>query len=185
MKAAIHLGPNYKSNAESYKNTKFEDIESVFSITQKLGEVLGVFIPSWAGSVLANDQAIKLARKILTKLKTEVVQLLVSPPTSATGNRMPERVQSFEELIGQIHLTQLFEKTFFQYLVTSGKRTKFDQKRTTGTVTFFVSRILEFSILSEYLCARTTHFLDLFLNPKSWQLFPKAQSLDQSCNFIL
>ena len=28
MKAAIHLGPN--------KNTKFEDIESVFNITQKL-----------------------------------------------------------------------------------------------------------------------------------------------------
>ena len=42
--------------------------------------------------------------KILTKLTPEV-QLFVSPPKRATGNRMPERVQSFEELTGEIHLT--------------------------------------------------------------------------------
>ena len=36
MKAAIHLGPNYVSNSEIYKNTAFEDFESVFNITQKL-----------------------------------------------------------------------------------------------------------------------------------------------------
>ena len=36
MKAAIHLGPNFKSNSELKENTKFEDIESVFNITQKL-----------------------------------------------------------------------------------------------------------------------------------------------------
>ena len=35
MKAAIHLGPNYVSKSEIYKNTKVEDIESVFNITQK------------------------------------------------------------------------------------------------------------------------------------------------------
>ena len=103
--------------------------------------------PSWAGSVLANDQAIKLARKILTKLKTEVVQLLVSPPISATGNRMPERVQSFEELTGQIHLTQLFEKTFFQYLVTSGKTDKIRPKADDGNSYFFLCR--------EYLSSRS------------------------------
>ena len=27
--------------------------------------------------------------------------------------------------------------------------------------------------------AEHTHFLDLFLNPKFWQLFPKAQSVNQ------
>ena len=37
---------------------------------------------------------------ILTKLKPKEVQLLVSLPKRATGNRMPERVQSFEELTG-------------------------------------------------------------------------------------
>ena len=35
MKAAIHLGPNYVSNSEIYKNTRFENIENVFNITQK------------------------------------------------------------------------------------------------------------------------------------------------------
>ena len=62
--------------------------------------------------------------KILTKLKPEEVQLSVSPPKRATGNRMPESVQSFEELTGQIHLTQLCEKTFFQYLVAAKKKYK-------------------------------------------------------------
>ena len=34
MKAAIHLGPKYLSNREIYKNTKFEEIERPFNITQ-------------------------------------------------------------------------------------------------------------------------------------------------------
>ena len=59
-------------NSEIYKNTKFEDIESVFNITQKLvmehsEEILNVkcmeySTPSWARSVLANDQTIKWAK---------------------------------------------------------------------------------------------------------------------------
>ena len=36
MKAAIHLGPDFLSKLEIYKNTKFEDIESLFNITRKL-----------------------------------------------------------------------------------------------------------------------------------------------------
>ena len=36
MKADIHLGPKYLLTLEIHKNTKFEDIESVFNITQKL-----------------------------------------------------------------------------------------------------------------------------------------------------
>ena len=71
MKAAIHLGPNYLSNSEIYKNTKFEEIECLSSITQKLlmedsEEILNVKCLeysslSWARSVSANDQAIKWA----------------------------------------------------------------------------------------------------------------------------
>ena len=44
--------------------------------------------------------------KILTKLRQEEVQLLVSPPTQTIGNRMREKVLSFDELAGQIQLTQ-------------------------------------------------------------------------------
>ena len=72
MKAAFHLGPNYLSNSEVYKNTKFEEIESLFTITQKLvmehsEEVLNVKCleyssPSWARSALSKDQAIKWAK---------------------------------------------------------------------------------------------------------------------------
>ena len=36
MKAAIHLGPNYLTKLEVFKNTNFEKIHSLFNITQKL-----------------------------------------------------------------------------------------------------------------------------------------------------
>ena len=36
MKAAIHLGPKYLANSEIHKNTKFDEIDSLFNITQKL-----------------------------------------------------------------------------------------------------------------------------------------------------
>ena len=47
MKAAIHLGPDYLQKSEVYKNTSFEEIQSLFNITLKLilehsGEILNV-----------------------------------------------------------------------------------------------------------------------------------------------
>ena len=36
MTAAIHLGPSFTANLEVYKNTNFEEIMSLFGITQKL-----------------------------------------------------------------------------------------------------------------------------------------------------
>ena len=36
MKAAIHLGPNYLAKMEIYKNTNFEEIQSLFNITHKI-----------------------------------------------------------------------------------------------------------------------------------------------------
>ena len=72
MEAAIHLGPNYLTNSEIYNKTKFEQIGCVFNIAEKLvmehsEEILNVKCleyssPSWARSVLANDQAIKWAK---------------------------------------------------------------------------------------------------------------------------
>ena len=49
--------------------------------------------------------SIPVDNKILTKLKLKEVQHLVSSPTRATGNRIPERVQSFDELAGKIQYT--------------------------------------------------------------------------------
>ena len=66
-KAGIHLGPNYLI----YKNTNFEEIFSLFNITEKLvmehsEEILTVKCleyssPFWARSALSHDQAIKWA----------------------------------------------------------------------------------------------------------------------------
>ena len=72
MKAAIHLGPNCLANLEVYKNTNFEDIQSFFSITQKLilehsEEILNVKTIesasfSWTRSVLSHDEVIQWAK---------------------------------------------------------------------------------------------------------------------------
>ena len=35
MKAAVHLGPNYKENLEVYRNTNFEELQNLFDITQR------------------------------------------------------------------------------------------------------------------------------------------------------
>ena len=69
MKAAIHLGPNYLANLVIYKNTNFEEIQSLFNITQKLmlehsEEMMNVHTiysssPSWTRSVLSHGQVIQ------------------------------------------------------------------------------------------------------------------------------
>ena len=65
MKAAIHLGPCYLENLEVYKNTNFEEIQSLFNITQKLilehsEEIMHVHTiesrsPSWMKSTLLEE----------------------------------------------------------------------------------------------------------------------------------
>ena len=37
-KAATHLGPDFPVNSEIYKNTRFENVENVFNITQKINQ---------------------------------------------------------------------------------------------------------------------------------------------------
>ena len=59
---------------------------------------------------------------ILTKLKPEVAQLLVSLPTLATGDTMRENALSFEALPGKIQLSQSCEKADFKYRVAAGKQ---------------------------------------------------------------
>ena len=68
---------DFKSNSEIYKNTKFEDIESVFNTTHKSvrehsEKILNVkFLenssPSWARSALANDVSGLIPFNVLDK----------------------------------------------------------------------------------------------------------------------
>ena len=78
MKAASNLGPNYLANLEIYKHTNFEEIQSLFKITQKLilehsEEILNVHTihsssPSWTRSVLSHDQVIPVDKSTSTCL---------------------------------------------------------------------------------------------------------------------
>ena len=72
MKAAMHLGPTFSENLEVYKNTNFEEIQNLFSVTQKLvlehsEEILDVNTidstsPSWTRSTVTHDQVIQWTR---------------------------------------------------------------------------------------------------------------------------
>ena len=115
---------------------------------------------------------IPVDKKILTMVEPEEVELLVPPPAQARGNRMQGSALSFRALGKKIQLTHLWEKAFFQHLVLAGIITKFDRMRTTD----------EEQLL---LIAENIRVLDLIRKPKPWQLFPKAQTLDQFWKFIL
>ena len=61
-----------------------------------------------------------MENKILTMVEPEEVQLLVSLPTQALGNRMQGSALSFKALEKKMQLTHLCEKAFFQHLVIAG-----------------------------------------------------------------
>ena len=65
MKAAIHLGPDFFSKWEIYKNTRFHKIENVFNINQKrktFSEAWIIIHTSRPRSTLFNDNVIKCAK---------------------------------------------------------------------------------------------------------------------------
>ena len=89
-------------------------------------------------------------QKYFDQVKQEEEQLLVSLPTRATGNKMPERVQSFDLLACKIQLTQPCGKRISNNLLQQGKSTKIDQMETTdGEQLLFCAANIQFSILSE------------------------------------
>ena len=115
---------------------------------------------------------IPVDNKILTMLEREEVQLLVSPPTQAPGNRMQGSALNFKALEKKIQLTQLCEIAFFQHRVIAKNYHKIRPDETTDG-----KQLL--------LCVEDTRVLDLIRKPKPWQLFPKAQPLEQFWKFIL
>ena len=69
MKAAVHLGPNYRENLEVSRKTNFEELKNLFDITQRLileheAEILNVSpidctAPSCTRPTLTHDHVIK------------------------------------------------------------------------------------------------------------------------------
>ena len=97
-----HLGPNYLANLLFYKNKNFEDIQSLFNITQKLilehsEEMLNVNTidsasHSWTGSVLSHDQVVQW-----TKAKVRVFS-----DSFECMERMSENKDASARWVGQV-----------------------------------------------------------------------------------
>ena len=115
MNAVIHLEPRHAENLEVHKNSRFEEIQSLFDITKKLilenQEILNVNSigsenPSWARSALLNDQAIKWTKARVHVYSDSVLCLgRINDPKEAmkrwTGQVAEFQMEnSFEELLG-------------------------------------------------------------------------------------
>ena len=108
IKAATHLGPDFLTNSEVYKNTKFENIWSVFNITRKLikehsEEILNVECleyssPSWTTSELANDQSIKWAKAEVCVYADSVVCWTQMKDTPGATERWKGQVEDLKSI---------------------------------------------------------------------------------------
>ena len=67
--------------------------------------------------------------RIMANAEPEEVEMLRSSPNQAQGNLMMQIGAKFRVLEKKVHITQLCENAFFQYLVTAA--TKFDQMEKT------------------------------------------------------
>ena len=128
---------------------------------------------------------------MLTSLQREEVQLLVSLPTIALGNRMRENVWSFEALASRIQLTQMCEKSLLPISCDTREAVQNPsrQGRRLENNRSSMPRILKFSIFSENPCrgrysctqntsldACTTHFLVARRVAQLFHLFTHAYS---------
>ena len=106
MRVAIHLGPNYLVNLKVHKTTNFDEIQSLFNITQNLilehsKEILNVYTidsasPSWTRSVLSHDQVIQWT-KAKGRVHSDSVLCLEKPNGSEGAiERWEGRVDEFK-----------------------------------------------------------------------------------------
>ena len=88
--------------------------------------------------------------KMFTSLQPAEVQLLVSPPTMALGNRMRENV-FFEALTCREYSSHNCQKTYFQFRVTAGKKYKIRLDGDDGWESVITLPCLDFHIFSVFL----------------------------------
>ena len=112
---------------------------------------------------------------MLTSVPLEEVQLLVSPPTTAPGNRMREYVLSFEALSSRIQLTQLCKKAYFQYRVTARKKYKIRPDRDDGWGTI-TPRCQEYTFSRSFPRSQA---VDHFWKFESWKFLMNIEIANQ------
>ena len=121
LQAAIHLGPNYLANLEAYKNTNFEDIQSLFNITQKLilehsEEILNVHrlesaSLSWTRSVLSHDQVIQWTKAKVLMYSDSVLCLVKMNDSKGASERWEGQVEEFKMSLSCKELTGIDGET--------------------------------------------------------------------------
>ena len=108
--------PNYTENLYAYKNTNFEEIHSLFNITQKLilkhsEEILHVNTsenpsPSWTRSTLSHDQVIQWTKAKVRVYSDSVLSLGMTNDSKDAFTRWEGQVEelkmspSYKELLG-------------------------------------------------------------------------------------
>ena len=170
MIAAIHLWPNYVSNSEIYKSTKFENIENVFNITQKLiqehsEEILNAKCVeysslSWARSVLANDQAMKCAKaKACVYADSFLCIGRMEQAPGATVQRWKGQIEdlrkysSHQDAVGldgeAIEFEWIFSQDFWHWLFS--RRSRWTWRSRTSNQENFKVRIVFMSMFNDIL----------------------------------
>ena len=149
--------------------------ENCVSIAEKSGHLVfkGISPESWSLEAKARKNLHSLQRRfyqhrtLVTNCSGQCLQsrgglvlpIRFYPRTRSIGNKMQERVLSFDGLASKIQLTQSCEKkAYFQHLVAAGKRYKVRPNGDDGL-----------------LDAENTRFLDNIRMPKLWQLFLKVE----------
>ena len=109
----------------------------------------------------------------LTVVEPEEVELLVSPPTQAPGNRMQGGALTLQILDKKVQLTQLCGKNLLP--------TSCDCRALLQNSTKCRRRMAN----SYFFSVENIRVLDIIRKPKHCHLFPKAPSLDQFRKFTL
>ena len=116
MKASVHLGPNYNQNLKGYRNTNFEDLKTLFDITQRsilhhADEILNVSAIEWTfsrqtRSTLLHDQVIKWTKAKVHVYTDSVLCLGKMQELSGANKKWTDQHREFQrcndyrELIG-------------------------------------------------------------------------------------
>ena len=105
-KAAVHLGQKYKDNLVTSKNTHFEELKTLFDITQKVisdqdFEILNVstiewkFTP-WMRSTLLHDNVIKWTKAKVHVYSDSVLSLGKMHEHSEVNVKWQDQFQDFQ-----------------------------------------------------------------------------------------
>ena len=77
-KASVHLGPNYNENLEVCRNTNFEELKTLFDITQQLilgqnFEILNVTTIEWTHSPWMRSSLVRPSDQVGESTRTRLL----------------------------------------------------------------------------------------------------------------